>query len=382
MNLFIVNPDLDESEKLGEIEEIQNESIYSDLGHDSALLVFAAVAKELIMAQESAALITLKSGFDNLFEKNDRKQEETALAILNIVSAIKNDITNPKLFDIIGEAFEVALDSNNFIESDPRSINDLDSEASLEDIREIKFQEFEGLEDEKKESEEPNVSPTQETVETEKKQQEESEAIKNQKQQDENAEEEKKKKKKLDVAKDSSSEKPKEIKSFWQILKDGSQDVSTNKIPRAVGAIILGDFAALSIGGALGGPIGLAVVFLFWQFTKDSKEKDKSADRAQNVNDEVDKYKAEREEIRKEIREKHGAETATGRAASEVEGETLKRMQEQKSELESAKKAAQEVVSQLKDSGIKAEGNHVVGGKNGGSHVNDLDKSKRGGMTI
>jgi outer membrane murein-binding lipoprotein Lpp len=403
LNKIIENQDLDDSEKIDAIEDIQ------DTSDDSALLVFAAVAKELVIAGDKGAeaLLALKEDFQNLFENDARNSEDTAKAILNNLAAIRNKVDDQELLDVLGEAFENYFDSENAIE------DSLESEISKEDAWEIQSEiskdgREDGREDEVKmpaskkpkdkslneviqdsqEAEEIDEEEVIQQDEEEKDQQEESEKVKNQKQQDEIAEEEEKKKEKQsDGAKDSSSEKPKEKKGLWQSLKDGSKslkdgtkDALTNKIPRAAGAIILGDFAALSIGGALGGPVGLAVVFLFWQFTKDSKEKDKTADKVHDVNAEVDKYKAEREEIRKDYR----ASTNAGKAASEVETEAVNKMKEQKDELNSVKKTisgvgltdearkeAEKVVSNLRGLGVGgAEGGEnkvsIAGGKSSG----------------
>lgn len=368
---IITNPNLSPKGKFDAIEDVQDDSI--DNAPDSALMVFAAAAKKLIMTKDSPsskALSNLQSKFDNLFKKDSRDTTETAKAILENFSAIKEDISDQKLLNALGEAFEIAL---NFDDNEIQNIsiqankaseeerdneeNDLESEISQEDIdlmsetsEEIdlmsetseEMDEAETLFDDdeiqttrtdKSLEEKNNVKTTQDDQDLEeakKKLEEDFKAAENQKKQEEiKAEEEKKFKQ--DFC-NNSTEKPKEKKSLWQSLKDGVEDASTNKIPRAIGAVILGDFAALSVGGALGGPVGVAVVYLFWQLTKDSKEVEKSADKVYDVNAEANEYKKEREEIRNYI-----AETSAGKAASQVEAETIKEMEEQKDELKSSK---------------------------------------------
>lgn len=315
---------------------------------DSALIIFANIANKLVYAKDGKQdLESLKKHFGFIANNPNRTEEETAKMVLEAVSNFSHNVEKSTSVDDVIDAFENSFTSNEVESEISQEDIDLMSEASEEidlmsetseemDEAETLFDddEIQTTRTDKSLEEKNNVKTTQDDQDLEeakKKLEEDFKAAENQKKQEEiKAEEEKKFKK--DFC-NNSTEKPKEKKSLWQRLKEGVEDASTNKIPRAIGAVILGDFAALSVGGALGGPVGVAVVYLFWELTKDSKEVKKSVEKSYDVNAEANEYKKEREEIRKNYR----AETSAGKAASQVEAETIKEMEEQKDELKSSK---------------------------------------------
>ncbi len=369
--------------KLQKIKDVKNST------NDSALLVFSKIAERLINAGDSElkALDKLVDGFQFL-ANNNRDTFDTAQAILEGVSEIRDEISDKNLFDDIGEAFEnsfsaevnnelepeiekedqseikseisadentdeVVIEDNQILEQENEA-QEIKSEISIDEIKVEVDQTTEDNQKLEKENESQEQKPNDNNKvadELKQKQQTEAEEIKNQKQQQEIKEEEEKNKKRQEEKKEPTEKKddlkklqteevkkPAKKESLWKRLKDGSYDVATNKIPRAAGAVILADFTALAISGALGGPVGLAVAYLFWKITeKEPKAKEKTANQLIDVNKAAEEYKKEREKIRQEY--KNPPSTNAGKAAAKIDFETEQKLEEEKVALKNLKNA-------------------------------------------